>query len=410
MRDFENQHILLGVSGGIAAYKVGLLIRELKRLGAEVKVVMTASAQQFVTPLTFQALSGEPVYTQLWDEVSPHAMDHITLARWADALVIVPATANCIAKMAQGLADDLLSTLYLVTQAPVFVCPAMNQSMWHHPATVENVEKLKRRGVSIVGPDEGEAACGETGLGRLCETETLLNALRLHTVSSCLAGKEMLITAGPTRERLDPVRYLSNDSSGKMGYALAEAARMAGASVTCVSGPTGLTPPLGVKMLYVESAQEMHQAVMENLKPGTFFIGAAAVADYRPTQVETHKIKKGEKAFDVSWAQNPDILADVAASQKASFVVGFAAETEKVLIHAKRKLINKKLDMIIANQVGKGLGFEQDYHSVVLMTKEHETILPLQHKVRLAGEIIQFIAAVLTQRDEKSVLLESILE
>jgi phosphopantothenoylcysteine decarboxylase / phosphopantothenate---cysteine ligase len=249
MKDFINQKILIGICGGIAAYKTAHLVRELKKLGAQVKVVMTESATRFVTPLSFQALSGQPVYTSLWNENHDHGMDHIELARWADVFLIAPATANLLAKLSHGLADDLLTTLALVTEAPLIVCPAMNHSMWSHPATQDNVEKLKSRGHIIIEPQPGEAACGETGIGRLCEVEHLIQVLRLYPLKNLLAGEDCLITAGPTRERLDPVRYLSNDSSGKMGYALAYAAWIAGANVTLITGPTALTPPPGVKVI-----------------------------------------------------------------------------------------------------------------------------------------------------------------
>ena len=280
MQDFINKKILLGVCGGIAAYKSAYLLRELTRLGAEVRVVMTHSAQQFISPLIMQALSGNEVRTDLFDTQAERAMGHIELARWADYLLIAPASANCLAKMAQGIADDLLSTLYLVAEIPVIVCPAMNRSMWAHPATKANCEFLQNRGVIFVGPEEGEQACGEQGFGRVSEADQIVDALRLYEVHGLLTGKKVVITAGPTRETIDPVRYLSNYSSGKMGYALAEAAAMAGAQVTLISGPSGLVASSGIELIKVESAASMLDEVMKHMKAGSIFIGTAAVADY----------------------------------------------------------------------------------------------------------------------------------
>ncbi len=291
MRDFEGKRILLGVCGGIAAYKTAYLIREITALGAEVQVVMTSSAEAFITPMTLQALSGRAVRCALFDEEAERAMGHIELARWADACIIAPASANMMAKLAHGMADDLLSTLALVLEAPLLICPAMNQSMWKHPAVQANAETLRTRGVQIVGPGDGVQACGETGFGRMSEVPTIVNALRLNKVNQCLKGTRVLITAGPTYEAIDPVRYLGNRSSGKMGYALAEAAKVAGARVILVSGPSSQTPPEGVLFIQVETAAEMHQAVMDALLPGTVFIGAAAVADYRISNPKDKKIR-----------------------------------------------------------------------------------------------------------------------
>ncbi|MDP1604306.1 MAG: bifunctional phosphopantothenoylcysteine decarboxylase/phosphopantothenate--cysteine ligase CoaBC [Legionella sp.] len=396
MQDFNDKKIVLGICGGIAAYKSAYLVRELTRLGAQVRVVMTASAQQFITPLTLQALSGNAVRVDLFDEEAERAMGHIELARWADYLLVAPASANCLAKFAQGLADDLLSTIYLATDAPVIVCPAMNKNMWHHPATQANVELLHKRGVMLVGPGEGAQACGEYGLGRLSEVDAIINALRLHPVNQLLKGQKILITAGPTREAIDPVRYLSNYSSGKMGYALAEAARVAGAEVTLISGPSSLPVPEGVKFCSVVSAKEMHEHVMNELKTGMIFIGSAAVADYAPQTVTAQKIKKGSNTdLSLKLAINKDILADVAASKKASLVIGFAAETNDLIQNARKKLNEKKLDMIIANQVGEGLGFENECNEVVVLSEHIQTALPLTNKVRLAGEIIAILAATI---------------
>ncbi|RUR17843.1 bifunctional phosphopantothenoylcysteine decarboxylase/phosphopantothenate--cysteine ligase CoaBC [Legionella sp. km535] len=396
MQDFIDKKILLGVCGGVAAYKSAYLVRELTRLGAEVRVVMTQSAQQFISPLLMQALSSNEVRTDLFDRQSEHAMGHIELARWADYLLIVPASANCLAKMAQGIADDLLSTLYLVTETPVIVCPAMNRSMWAHPATQANCALLKERGVFFVGPEEGSQACGEHGLGRVSEAEQIISALRLYEVHQLLAGNNVLITAGPTREAIDPVRYLSNYSSGKMGFALAEAAAMAGARVTLISGPSALSASAGVELVRVESAQSMLDEVMNRLQPGTLFIGAAAVADYKVATPATEKIKKNNHAeLTLDLVKNPDILSMVSASGQAGYVVGFAAETTALIQYAKEKLINKKLDMIIANQVGNGLGFENDDNQVTIITKNNQIDLPMTNKTRLAGQIIAILAATL---------------
>lgn len=435
MQDFSGQKILVGVCGGIAAYKTADLIRNLKSVGAEVQVVMTEAAQSFITPLTLQALSGHPVRTACLDVEAEQAMGHIELARWADYLLIAPATANCIAKMAQGLADDLLSTLYLAIKAPVIVCPAMNQAMWAHPATVHNVEILRKRGVYFSGPDWGEQACGDVGLGRLTSNDEIIDALRLLNIRNMFVNKHVVITAGPTREALDPVRYLTNKSSGKMGYALARAARAAGARVSLVSGPCHLAPPNDVACIRVETAVEMYDSVMSALTPGCIFIGAAAVADFAPLQVSTQKIKKqvhdlpsvplspsthqanpvlsdplspstlgvrvrgklevtnqvGQN-LDLKLRANPDIAASVALRGTCSYVVGFAAETDNLLAYARAKRISKKLDMIIANQVGENLGFDAAENTVTVLTEAFETALPKMHKTRLAAEIVSQVA------------------
>ncbi|KTD20320.1 bifunctional phosphopantothenoylcysteine decarboxylase/phosphopantothenate--cysteine ligase CoaBC [Legionella londiniensis] len=394
MQDFKGKKILLGVTGGIAAYKSAFLVRALTRQGAEVRVVMTSSAREFITPMTMQALSGHDVRCTLFDTEAERAMSHIELARWADYLVIAPASANSIAKFAHGIADDLLSTLYLVAEIPVFVCPAMNRSMWEHQATQDNIVLLKRRGVIVIGPETGSQACGEEGFGRQSETDNIVKALLLHKVNRLLMGKKVLITAGPTREALDPVRYISNRSSGKMGYALAMAASIAGAEVTLISGPTELPPPPGVNFQCVESAEEMANAVMNHLQEDMIFIAAAAVADYRPKNAAAHKIKKEDNPNpSIELTANPDIVAQVAKSGKAAYVVGFAAETSQVIQNAEKKRINKKLDMIIANQVGKGLGFDEDYNEVTILTAKEKIELSLTNKTSLAGQIIAILAA-----------------
>lgn len=396
MQDFKNKRILLGICGGIAAYKIPQLVRELTQLGAEVQVVMTASAEAFVTPMTLQALSGRTVRTALFDEAAEQAMGHIELARWADYCVIAPATANTIAKLACGLADDLISTLALVLKIPLMICPAMNQSMWHHPATQANIKVLRDRGAVIVGPGDGIQACGDEGLGRMFEVQSILNALRLQNVNNLLLGQRVVITAGPTREAIDPVRYLSNNSSGKMGYALAEAARVAGAEVILITGPSALTPPEGVVLMRVKTAMDMHEAVMAALEPGCVFIGAAAVSDYAIDLPSETKIKKQvNNKLVLELKQNPDILADVAQSKKARFVMGFAAETNDLITHAREKLVKKQLDCIVANWVGEGLGFDVDQHEVTVLTQIKEQTLSKKHKVRLAGELVAILAASL---------------
>ena len=396
MQDFNGKKILLGVTGGIAAYKAIYLLRELMQLGAEVQVVMTATAAQFITPMTFQALSGRPVRMDLFDLHAENAMGHIELARWADYLLIAPASANCLAKLAHGLADDLLSTLALVVNIPVIICPAMNHSMWAHAATRANCKLLQQRGVVFVGPVEGEQACGEYGIGRLSEVSAVINALRLLPVVGILTGHKVLITAGPTEEPIDPVRYISNYSSGKMGYALAAAAQIAGAEVTLVTGPTALTPPDGIHVIQVSTADAMHAAVMDRIRPEMIFIASAAVADYAVSDPAEHKMKKQTQAsLNLVLHQNPDILADVALGQRAKYVVGFAAETEDLLLNARYKLHKKQLDMLVANHVGAGLVFGEDESQVVVLTATDETPLPRQHKVRLAGNLIAMIAAKL---------------
>lgn len=402
-RDFEGQKILLGVCGGIAAYKSAQLVRELTRHGALVRVVMTDSAKAFVSPMTFQALSGHEVRSELLDPQAERAMGHIELARWADCLVVAPASANCLAKFAQGIADDLLSTLYLVSQTPVMLCPAMNRSMWAHPATQANRTLLEQRGVMIVGPEDGEQACGEYGLGRMSEPETIIETIRLQEIARVLAGRSVLITAGPTREAIDPVRYLSNRSSGTMGYALARAAAVAGAHVTLISGPTALPPPLGVVLYRVNSAKEMQRAVAEVLQTGMIFIAAAAVSDYRVDSPSNEKIKKSSKdTLTLQLSRNPDILSMVSASKKAAYLVGFAAETTDVIQHAKAKLQAKQLNLVVANQVGEGYGFEQAWNQVTILSNQDTIALPLMHKTRLAARIIAILAANLQNNASKN--------
>ncbi len=394
-----NKHILLGVSGGIAAYKSAELVRLLKKQGAEVQVVMTQSAMQFISPLTFQALSGNPVHSELLDADAENAMGHISLARWADCLLIAPATANLIAKLSHGLADDLLSTLYLAATCPVYVAPAMNQAMWNKAVTQENVETLQRHGVKLIGPEQGDQACGETGFGRMTEPVAICNYLtdtlenQNPSPEQCLQGFKVLISAGPTREPIDPVRYLTNRSSGKMGYALAKAALKAGAEVTLVSGPVSLTAPANVQLIKVETAAQMYEAVISRASDHAIYIGAAAVADYSPVIMQPEKIKKQEEQSTLILQKTKDILADVAKLDKHPFTVGFAAETHNLEVYARDKLARKKLDMIAANWVGQEQGgFDSEQNALHVFWKKGDKFFPMMDKTRLAEQLISLIA------------------
>jgi len=358
-----------------------------------VRVVMTQAATQFVTPLTFQALTGNPVHTVLLDEHQENAMGHINLARWADLLLVAPATANVLAKFSQGLADDLLSTLYLATECPVFVAPAMNQAMWAKPATRENLQRLKNHGITILGPDQGEQACGETGPGRMLEPEAICQLLFPSHRSGPLQGKKVLISAGPTREPLDPVRYISNRSSGKMGYALAYAAAQFGAAVTLVSGPVALSAPAGSKILSVETAQQMYDAVLAQAHQHDIYIGAAAVADYTPAAVDKEKIKKHADELLLPLQKTRDILAAVAALPGKPYTVGFAAETEALSLHAQQKLQMKNLDMIAANWVGRETGgFDSDQNALSVFWKGGQCQLEMADKQVIAEQLLGLIA------------------
>lgn len=395
MPSLEHKRILLGVTGGIAAYKSALLLRALVKAGAEVRVVMTASAQSFVAPLTFQALSGRPVCTDLLDPSQEAAMDHISLARWADLILVAPATANFMARLAHGFASDLLSTLCLATTAPIALAPAMNQGMWANAATQANAETLVARGCWLWGPDEGEQACGETGPGRMLEPEPLLERVEAHFASAPLQGVRVLMTAGSTREPIDPVRFVGNRSSGKMGYALAAAMRDLGASVTLVSGPAALAAPRDVAVLQVETALEMHAAVMQRVGQCDIFIGVAAVADYRPRLAAEEKIKKTADSLNIELVRNPDILAEVAARDPAPFTVGFAAETEQVEAFAQTKRRAKGVDMIAANRVGLAEGgFESDRNALILLWEGGREQLPMMDKPMLARRLAERIEAL----------------
>lgn len=389
----------MGVCGGIAAYKAAELVRLLRKNAIEVRVVMTESATRFIAPLTFQALSGHPVHTQLLDPEQENAMGHINLARWADAIVVAPATANMIAKFCHGLADDLLSTLYLAAECPIYVAPAMNQAMWRKTITQENIAHLQKHGVRLIGPETGEQACGETGYGRMSEPEKILEALTRQQ-SSLLQNKKVLISAGPTREALDPVRYISNRSSGKMGYAIAEAARNAGAQVTLVSGPVNLGPPADIELINVENARQMHDAIVPRASDYDIYIGAAAVADYRPAEIQSQKIKKQGDETIIALQRNPDIVADVAALPQRPFVVGFAAETDDLDSYAQNKLRSKNLDMIAANWVGQAQGgFDSDLNALKVFWPNGHKSLSMTDKQNLAHQLIEIIAEKLYDKN-----------
>jgi len=388
----NGRRVIVGVTGGIAAYKSAELVRRLRQHGAEVRVVMTASAIEFITPLTMQALSGNPVHTSLLDSSAEAAMGHIELARWADAVLVAPASANFLARMTHGLADDLLTTLCLATEAQVFAAPAMNRLMWAHPATQHNCQVLQQRGVTLLGPAEGEQACGETGAGRMLEVEQLIYALGKHWQQGALAGCRVLLTAGPTREAIDPVRYISNHSSGKMGYAVAEAASAAGAEVVLVSGPTVLACPSGVERVTVETAAEMSDAVQSYIGQSQIFIAAAAVADYRPVAVQNKKMKKDVAELSLALERTEDILAQVATAVDKPFCVGFAAETNDLEKYAHDKLQRKGLDMIAANLVGDGLGFNTDDNALTVLWQGGKQEIARADKSIVARELITLIA------------------
>lgn len=383
--------VLLGVSGGIAAYKAAELVRLLRGAGADVRVVMTRAATDFVGPLTLQSLSGNEVRTDLMDPRAEAGMGHIELARWAERVVVAPATADLIARLAAGFADDLLTTLVLATSAPVAVAPAMNQRMWLHPATQANVNLLRRRGVSVLGPAEGGQACGETGPGRMLEPVEILRCLGLQRTDE-LAGKRVVVTAGPTREALDPVRFIGNRSSGRMGYAIAEAFAARGAKVLLVSGPTVLSPPARVQFVPVESAVEMEAAVMAQVQGCDIFVAAAAVADYRPAVSIDHKLKKDAAELTLRLVRNPDIVARVSSLAKHPFIVGFAAETERLEEHARQKLEAKGLDMIAANLVaGETGGFEREENALTVLWPGGRESFPLMPKTRLGDALVGLI-------------------
>lgn len=392
MNRLNSKRILLGVTGGIAAYKSADLTRRLREAGAEVRVVMTAHAKEFITPLTLQAVSGQPVHDDLFDLKAEAAMGHIELARWADVILVAPATADFMARLIHGEANDLLTTLCLATQSPIALAPAMNQGMWKNTLTQNNVQALLAKGIIVLGPGEGNQACGEVGLGRMLEPLDLVERVSQLFATHHLSGKRVLITAGPTREYIDPVRYITNASSGKMGYALAAAAQEAGACVTLISGPVTLAVPDRVKCIPVVTAEEMYAATLAQVDECDIFLGVAAVGDYRCAHIATQKMAKAAPKFMLELERNPDIVTAVAQRSPRPYVVGFAAETEHLLEHARVKLQDKKLDMLIANQVGNKLGFEQDDNAVIVIVNNQQHEFALMPKTQLARKLVALIA------------------
>ncbi|AOW77356.1 phosphopantothenoylcysteine decarboxylase [Colwellia sp. PAMC 20917] len=399
MQILQGKKIVLGITGGIAAYKTPELVRRLKDNGADVRVVMTTAAKAFITPLTLQAVSANGVSDSLLDSQAELAMGHIELAKWADFILIAPATADAIARITCGMANDLLTTLCLATSAPIAIAPAMNQQMWHAAITQENIAKLISRKVAVFGPGSGAQACGDVGLGRMLDVDPLVShvcqffqpASKIDQVD--LSGQRWVITAGPTREAIDPVRYISNHSSGKMGYAIAQAAQLAGAEVQIISGPVSIAVPHGCKKIAVESALQMHQQALELAKKADVFVACAAVADYRVSEVATQKIKKSADEMQLILVKNPDIVADVAALSVKPFTVGFAAETQDVAHYALDKLKRKNLDMIAANNVAlSGQGFNSDDNALTVFSNKNKTELPLASKKILAEQLVQLIS------------------
>lgn len=388
-------NIVLGITGGIAAYKAPDLVRRLREGGVEVQIVMTASAEEFVTQTALQAVSGRPIRTNLWDKEAEAAMSHIELARWADVVLIAPATAEVMARIVSGAAPDLLTTICLATQAPIALAPAMNHVMWSNPATQANREVLEERGIHILGPGVGSQACGETGAGRMLEPEIIATAVLGLTGGKgkgLLEGRKVVVTAGPTREPIDPIRYITNRSSGKMGYAMAAAAAAQGADVVLISGPVNLADPPGLKIVHVETAKEMFAVTHEIAADADIFIAAAAVADYRPVVVTDQKIKKVDAAMSLELERCADILTSIANLDAAPFTVGFAAETERVIEYARGKLEKKNLDMIVANRVGSDCGFDRDDNAVTVLWHNGEKSFPTSSKVRLARDLIELAA------------------
>lgn len=388
------RRILLGVTGGIAAYKAADLTRRFKEVGADVQVVMTAGATEFIAPLTFQALSGREVRSELFDAAHEAAMGHIELARWADLIVVAPASANFIAQITQGSAGDLLTTLCLATDRPLAIAPAMNRLMWSNAATQANVATLRARGVHILGPGAGSQACGEVGDGRMLEPTDIRASVALMFAQGPLAGVRAVVTAGPTREPIDPVRVITNRSSGKQGYAVAQALSALGASVTLVSGPTALAVPPGVQRVDIETAEDMLQASLHAADQADIFVGTAAVADYRPAQAEVQKIKKKDAEMSLPLERTTDVLKAVREKFPSLFMVGFAAETEKLAEHAQGKLKNKKLDLIAANLVGGGRAFDREDNALHLFWPEGDQELAPASKSALARELVQVIASL----------------
>ncbi|MBI5909791.1 MAG: bifunctional phosphopantothenoylcysteine decarboxylase/phosphopantothenate--cysteine ligase CoaBC [Betaproteobacteria bacterium] len=396
MTDIKGKRILLGLSGGIAAYKAAELTRLLAQAGAEVRVVMTEAACRFITPVTMQALSGNPVHTDLWDASVPNNMAHIELSRGCDAIVIAPASADFLAKLALGLCDDLLSTLCLARECPLLAAPAMNLQMWGNPATQRNLAQLRADGIAILGPASGDQACGEVGMGRMLEAVEIFEEIDASFQPKLLAGKRVLVTAGPTLEPIDTVRGITNTRSGKMGYAVARAARDAGATVTLLSGPTALAPPRGLERIDVSSAQEMHDAVMARVAKADVFISVAAVADYRPKEAKGHKLKKGTGEMMLELQPNPDILGTVAARRRPPFCVGFAAETENLEAYADAKRRRKKVPLLAANLAQHAFG--ADDNQLILFDDAGKHELPRAPKIVLARALIAHIAKLLPKK------------
>ena len=395
MDSLINKNILLGVTGGIAAYKAAEIVRHLKKSGSSVRVVMTKSAEEFITPLTLQALSGNRVSRELLDAEAEAAMGHIELAKWADGILIAPATANTLARLSSGRGDDLLSTITLAFEGPISLAPAMNQAMWRDSRTQENLKKLIDKGYILCGPGSGEQACGDVGLGRMLEPLEIMEIFSDSFKEGMLSGKSVLITAGPTKEPIDPVRFITNRSSGKMGYSLAEAAIDAGAIVTLITGPVDIEPPMKCNAIPVETAKEMHEAVMHHVNKKDIYIGTAAVSDYRPARKNETKLKKDDKGSPLilELVENQDILKSVSELDERPFVVGFAAETNDLIKNAKTKFKNKGLDLIVANDVSdKSIGFDSDDNAVTLITKSRNLAIEKESKRKIAKRIIKLIA------------------
>ena len=394
MLNFSNKNILLGVTGGIAAYKSAEIIRLFKKEGADIRVVMTESAKEFITPLTLQAVSGNEIHDSLLDVKAESAMGHIELAKWADIILIAPCTAETMAKITHGRADDLMGALILASTANIFIAPAMNMNMWLDKTTQDNYKKISSRGITFIGPADGEQACGDVGPGRMLEPDNILNLIASSTKTGPLSGKVITITAGPTREQIDPVRFISNNSSGKMGYALAEAAIEFGASVNLVSGPVSLNADKSINLHKINSADEMLESVTRCMKSSDIFIGCAAVSDFKPSDYSNTKIKKEDIANpEIELEMNTDILSNVANNFKSSFVVGFAAETSDVTNNANKKLISKNLDMIISNDVSdKSIGFDVEENEVNVITLNETIFLKKDKKIRIAREILKIIS------------------
>lgn len=394
MLNFLNTNILLCVTGGIAAYKSAEIIRLFKKDGAEVRVIMTESAKEFITPLTLQAVSGNEIHDSLLDVKAESAMGHIELAKWADIILIAPCTAESLAKITHGRADDLMGSVILASKAPTFIAPAMNTTMWLDKSTQENFQTLVSRGINFIGPDEGEQACGDVGPGRLVEPEKIIELIKSYLHKGPLSGKTITITAGPTREQIDPVRYISNNSSGKMGYALADAARLQGANVNLVSGPVSLTANKGINLFKINSADEMLNKVFECMESSDIFISCAAVADFKPTNYSNTKIKKEDSEnLEINLQKNHDILSEVSKRHSSAYIVGFAAETSNVNDNANKKLNSKNLNMIISNDVSdKSIGFDSDDNEVHVITKNETIFLKKNKKIKIAREILNIIA------------------